>query len=183
MEQSVIKHIMKVSPDDEPSSHILAIFHLSSVQGWVYIAMMDELDCDLQDDIEILVKGASAVEQDGMSVLWENTDKKVLDLGSGPPWINNVVGKEFLQTFICLSQPPPSYYMPDDASVGEWVLLHSFSVGQWVCVSCTGTYFGDVGCVVEIQDMPAPYIESVVLLLTPQMVSDAEAEYCDSCFI
>jgi hypothetical protein len=88
-----------------------------------------------------------------------------------------------LQTLICLSQPPPSYHLPDDSSVGEWVVPHSFSPGEWVCVSRPGTYFGDVGCIVKIHDVPAPYIDSIVLLMAPRTATDAERRYYKSRFI
>jgi hypothetical protein len=158
---------MTVLPEDDTSSHILAVFHLSSVQGWVYVAMMDELGCNVEDDVYTLVDKAGAVERDDTSVLWDNSEGKALDLGSGTPYIYPIVGEELLQTFICLSQLLPSYDLPDDCSVGEWVVPRSFSSGQWVCVSRPGTFFGDVGCIIKIHDMPAPYIDSVVLLMAP----------------
>jgi hypothetical protein len=105
MEWSVVDHIMNVSPDNDTSSHILAVFHLSSIQGWVYIAMMDELGSNVDDDVQILVDGASAVERDDTSVLWDDTEGKALDLGNGSAWVFPIIGEEFLQTLICLSQP------------------------------------------------------------------------------
>jgi hypothetical protein len=183
MEWSVVDHIMNVSPDDDTSSHILAVFHLSSIQGWVYIAMIDELGSNVDDDVQILVDGASAVERDDTSVLWDDAEGKALDLGNGSAWVFPIIGEEFLQTLICLSQPPPSYHLPDDSSVGEWVVPHSFSPGEWVCISRPGTYFRDVGCIVKIHDVPAPYIDSVVLLMAPQTATDTEKRYNESRFI
>jgi hypothetical protein len=183
MEWSVIDHIMTVSPDDDTSSHILAIFHLSSVQGWVYIAMLDEEGSNVEDDVRTLVDGALAVEREDTSLLWDNTEGKALDVGIGEPWVFPVAGEEFLQTLVCLSQPIPSYHLPDDSSVGEWVVPHSFSLEQWVCVSRPGTYFGDVGCIVKLHDIPAPYIASVVLLMSPRTATAAENDYYESRFI
>jgi hypothetical protein len=183
MEWSVIDHIMTVSPDDDTSSHILTIFHLSSMQGWVYMAMLDEEGSNVENDVQTLVNGASAVEREDTSVLWDNTEGKALDLGIGQLWIFPVAGEEFLQTLICLSQPTPSYHLLDDSSVGEWVVPHSFSLGQWVCVSRPGTYFGDVGCIVKLHNIPAPYIASVVLLMAPRMATVAEQTYYESRFI
>jgi hypothetical protein len=96
MEWSVIDHIMTVSPDKDTSSHILAIFYLSSVQGWVYIAMLDEEGSNIEDDVLTLVNRASALERVDASILWNNADGKVMDLGIGAPWILAIVGEEFL---------------------------------------------------------------------------------------
>jgi hypothetical protein len=183
MEWSVIDHIMTVSPDEDTSSHILAVFHLSSVQGWVYIALLDEEGSNVKDDVLTLVDGASALERVDASILWDNAEGKAMDLGIGTPWIFAIAGEEFLQTLICLSQPRPSYYLPDDVSVGEWVVPQSFSLGQWVCVSRPGNYFGDVGCIVKLHDIPAPYIDSVVVLMSPRTASETERLYYDSYFV
>jgi hypothetical protein len=158
---------MSVLPDEDTSSHILAAFHLASVQGWVYIAIMDELGANIEHDVQTLVDEAAAVERVDTLVLWDNTEGKALDLGLETPYIYPIVGEEFLQTLVCLSQSRPTYHLPDDSSVGEWVVPHSFSLGQWVCVSRPGTYFGDVGCIIRIHDTSAPYINSIVLLMAP----------------
>ena len=84
--------------------------------------MMDELGLDTQSDVQTLVKDAPAVERTDTQV-WEDPEsgESVIDIGEGSPIIRRVVGEEFLQTFVCLSQPAPAYELPDDASVGEWV--------------------------------------------------------------
>jgi hypothetical protein len=174
---------MKVLPDEATSSHILAIFHLAPVQSWVYLAMMDELGSDVEHDVQTLVDEAPAVEQVDTSVLWDNAEGKALDLGHETPYIYPIVGEEFLQTFVCLSQPHPSYHLLDNSSVGEWVVPHSFSLGQWLCVTRPGTYFGDVGCVIKIHDTLASHIDTVVLLMAPRTLAEGDREYYEHHFL
>jgi hypothetical protein len=121
---------MSVLPDEDTSSHILAVFHLASVQGWVYLAIMDELGANVEHDVQTLVDKAAAVERVDTSVLWDNTEGKALDLGLKTPYIIPIVGEEFLQTLVCLSQSRPTYHLPDDSSVGVYLIPFHLANGS-----------------------------------------------------
>ena len=75
-------------------------------------------------------------------------------MGTGYPTFYKALGEEFSQMFQCLSNPSPFYDTPD-----------IFSVGEWVCISSPGTYWGDVGFILFLlDDKNADHITIVMVL-------------------
>jgi hypothetical protein len=85
--------------DDILQSEIFAIFRLSAVPGWVYVAMTGDQEPELHNDIRFLVVNCLiVVRKDTAITLW-NDDRIVLSMGTGHPTFYKVLGDEFVQTF------------------------------------------------------------------------------------
>jgi hypothetical protein len=148
------------APSEDWSSAVVGIFRLVALQGWVYIAMRDELRLDLLRDVLRIVGGSRLVvrtssrtqspmepdassamdyEDEVESVRTDEEEEVILEMGDGQPRVHRVVGEEFRQVMISLAHPP-----------GWNPFVHEYRVRDWVCVARPGVYFGDVGLVVAV---------------------------------
>jgi hypothetical protein len=151
---------LEIDDDDLPSK-ILAIFHLSMVPGWVYIAITGDHEPELCDNIEALVKECQFVFRDNTAITLWNDDCTVLSMGTGEHTFYKIIGQEFVQTFQCLAHPPLAFYSTPNL----------FSVGKWVCIGCPGIYWGDVGLLCSLADEEDEDHITVLLVL---QITDAE---------
>jgi hypothetical protein len=155
--------------DDTLRSEILTVFRLGAVSGWVYIVMTGEPEPELYDDIEALIVDCPVVVREDTAITeWKN-DHVVLSMGTGYPTFYKAFRDKFLQTFQCLSNPSPFYNRPD-----------LFSVGEWVCTSRPGTYWGDVGLISSLSDDEDA--DRLTILLVPRITDTPNQErYSRAC--
>jgi hypothetical protein len=147
------------SNGDDLHSEILAIFHLSTLPGWVYVAMTGDSKLELFYDIDALVNECPVVVQEDMATTHWDDDHIVLLMGTGHPIFYKTFGHEFQQTFLSLAHPPKFYSTRD-----------SFLVNEWICISHPGTYWGDVGFVCTLSDDEEE--DHITILLVPQITDD-----------
>jgi hypothetical protein len=146
--------------DDTLRTEILAIFRISAVPGWVYVAMTGDQESDLHNDIQILIVNCPVVVREDTTITLWNDDRIVLSIGTGHPTFYKILGEEFVQTLRCLACPPSTFYTKPD----------SFSLDEWVSIGRPGTYWGDVGLVHSLSDEEDE--ECITILLVPRITDD-----------
>jgi hypothetical protein len=125
------------------------------VPGWVYVAITGDQEPELYEDIKALIKGCQFVFREDTAISLWNDNRIVLSMGTSNPKFYKILGQEFVQTLQCLAHPLPAFYETSN----------SFSVGEWVCISHPGVYWGDMGLVCCLSDEEDE--DCVTILLVP----------------
>jgi hypothetical protein len=109
------------------------------------------------DDIQIIIGECRTLIREDTSVERRDEESLIVSLGEGIPVFYQVYGEEFQQAFVSLSHPSPTFYATPD----------SFSVDEFVCIGCPGTYWGDVGLIRSLPD--SKELNRISVLLVPRM--------------
>jgi hypothetical protein len=152
------------------ASEVIAVFRLSTLPGWVYIAMTGDEGEHLYNDVQALVAECGIVARDDTTISQWDDSGIVLSMGTGQPIFYRIVGQEFEQTLLALTHPPAFHNSSD-----------SFSVGEWVCIACPGTYWGDVGLVWSMSDDEDTYC--ITVLLVPQITDEVDQATYSNTFV
>jgi hypothetical protein len=66
-----ISHILNTSPPPghESTSEIIAVFRLSTLPGWIYVAMAEYEQSDWYDDIEALLAECKVVAREDTTMM------------------------------------------------------------------------------------------------------------------
>jgi hypothetical protein len=167
-----MSHILNTSPppEHESTSEIIAVFRLSTLPGWIYVAMAEYEQSDWYDDIDALLAECKVVAREDTTMIRWDENGVVLSMGTGDPIFYEVVGEEFQQTFLSLSHSATFYDSPE-----------SFSKGEWVCIGRPGTYWGDVGFVQSLSDDEDE--DRITILLVPRITDEANQAIYNTTFV
>jgi hypothetical protein len=165
-------HLLNTAPPPEHDStcEIITAFRLSTLPGWIYVAMAEYEQSDWYSDIEALLDECDVVVRNDTTIKRWDENGVVLSMGTGDPIFYEIVGEEFQQTFLSLTHPTPFYHTPD-----------SFSQGEWICICRPGTYFGDVGLVRSLSDDEDE--DRITVILVPRISDEVNQTTYNDTFV